>query len=169
MDWEFLVEGKSRTISVEVKNGKVIADFEGRVLSIDVHALSRRSFSLVSEGKSYLVHVARNGDIIYVSVGASRFRLRVPERGAGSAHPTEGSPEKAEGTIKAPMPGRVIKVKVAEGSVVESGDGLVVVEAMKMEHEMRAAGKAFVKKVYVKEGEQVDAFQPLVELQPDGE
>jgi acetyl/propionyl-CoA carboxylase alpha subunit len=169
MDWEFVVDGKRRSISVEVKDGKVLADFEGRSLSLDVHALSHRSFSLVTAGRSYLAHVARNGDIIYVSVGASRFRLRVPERGAESAHPAEGTPEKAEGTIKAPMPGRVIKVKVAEGNVVESGDGLVVVEAMKMEHEMRAAGKAIVKKVYVKEGEQVDAFQPLVELQPDGE
>ncbi len=169
MELEFLVDGKSRSISLEHKDGKVLATFEGRVLPIDVLEVSRQSFSLMCEGRSHLAHVARNGDIIYVSVGASRFRLRVPERGGGAGHLREGTSGIAEGTIKAPMPGLVIKVKVAEGSKVDAGDGLVVVEAMKMEHEMRASGKAVVTKVHVKEGQQVDAFQPLVELQPESE
>ena len=64
------------------------------------------------------------------------------------------------------MPGLVIKVNVSEGSEVNPGDGLVVVEAMKMEHEMRSGMKAVVKKVHVKPGQQVDAFQVLVELKP---
>ena len=62
------------------------------------------------------------------------------------------------------MPGMVIKVNVAEGDEVSPGDSLVVVEAMKMEHEMRTSTKAIVAKVHVKAGQQVDAFQPLVDL-----
>jgi biotin carboxyl carrier protein len=77
-----------------------------------------------------------------------------------------GIPGKAEGTVKAPMPGLVIKVNAEEGKVVNSGDSLVVVEAMKMEHEMCSGMKAVVEKVHVKPGQQVDAFQVLVELKP---
>jgi len=62
------------------------------------------------------------------------------------------------------MPGLVVKVDVAEGAEVHPGDVLVVVEAMKMEHELRASFKAVVARVHVKAGQQVDAFQPLLDL-----
>jgi len=62
------------------------------------------------------------------------------------------------------VPGLVVKVEVEEGREVRSGDGLVVVEAMKMENELRAEAPARVKRIYVAEGETVDKDQVLIDF-----
>ena len=166
MDYEFAIGGTTHRISLERKDDAFIAAREGRTVRVDVHRLSPQALSLLVNGTSYLVHAVRQGETIFVAVGADHFCLAVPGQERTLAGLRGGRPDKAEGTVKAPMPGMVIKVNVAEGSSVMPGDGLVVVEAMKMEHEMRAAFQAIVDKVYVKEGQQVDAFQPLLELKP---
>ncbi|WP_346660296.1 biotin/lipoyl-containing protein [Nannocystis pusilla] len=70
------------------------------------------------------------------------------------------------GLVKAPMPGRVVRVLVSAGQSVERGAPLVIVEAMKMENELLAAVAGTVKAVHVGEGVAVDAGQALVELDP---
>ena len=61
----------------------------------------------------------------------------------------------------APMPGKVIKLAVAEGAEVEAGDVLVVLEAMKMEHELTAPSAGTVAELRVAEGDQVESGAPL--------
>jgi pyruvate carboxylase subunit B len=79
-----------------------------------------------------------------------------------------GSGRKAAvaGVIKAPMPGLVVRVEVSEGQVVEVGEGLVVVEAMKMENELRATTTGVVERVHVKAGDRVEKGAELVTLKP---
>jgi len=163
MDHEFLVDGEAHRISLEIQEGKIVATIEGRRLELDAVRLSGYTVSLLAAGKSYRALVAGQGRKIFVAIGANQFCLEVPEQGSASRF-KEGAPGKAESTVKAPMPGMVIKVNVAEGDEVSPGDSLAVVEAMKMEHEMRTSSRAIVAKVHVKAGQQVDAFQPLVEL-----
>lgn len=69
-----------------------------------------------------------------------------------------------QGTVRAPMPGLVVRIEVAEGQRVEAGGGLVVVEAMKMENELRASRAAVVQKVHVTVGQPVEKGAPLVTL-----
>jgi len=66
--------------------------------------------------------------------------------------------------VRSPMPGRVVKVLVAEGDAVRAGQGLVVLEAMKMENELRARSEATVTKVHVSEGAAVEGNAVLVTL-----
>jgi len=68
--------------------------------------------------------------------------------------------------IVAPMPGMVLQVEVAEGDVVQAGQGIVIVEAMKMENELRAAGSGRVTRVHVRKGQAVEKDQVLVDLEP---
>ena len=68
--------------------------------------------------------------------------------------------------VVAPMPGMVLKVEVGEGDRVESGQGIIIVEAMKMENEVRAYSGGLVTRVHVKEGEAVEKGQILVDLGP---
>jgi acetyl/propionyl-CoA carboxylase alpha subunit len=164
MEYEFLVDGQLQKISLEQREDKTIFTRNGRRMEADVMQVDPNTVSFLIDGKSYQVNIARHKGRIFVSVGASQFLLREAVQGSTAARFRENAAEKAEGTIKAPMPGMVIKVSVEAGSEVAPGDGLVIVEAMKMEHEMRAAFPAIVDKVYVKAGQQVDAFQPLVEL-----
>jgi len=67
--------------------------------------------------------------------------------------------------VRSPMPGRIVRVMAAPGAQVAAGDGLVIVEAMKMENELRAARGGTVRTVHVREGQAVDGGALLVELE----
>ncbi len=69
--------------------------------------------------------------------------------------------------ILAPMPGMVLKVEVVEGDVVQAGQGIVIVEAMKMENELRATGPGRVTRVHVRPGQAVEKDQVLVEVETE--
>ncbi len=77
-----------------------------------------------------------------------------------------GAGQAAAGQLKAPMPGLVVRVLVAAGQPVAPGQGLIVLEAMKMENELRAAAAGVVRDVRVQPGEAVDKGQLLVEFAP---
>ena len=81
---------------------------------------------------------------------------------AGRAAPP---PKVAASAVLSPMPGKVVKVLVAVGDEVKSGQGVVVVEAMKMENELKSPKDGKVKAVAVKEGQPVEAGQSLVTLE----
>jgi len=73
-------------------------------------------------------------------------------------------------TLRAPMPGMVIRVEVEEGQPVSAGQGLVIVEAMKMENELKSPTEARVGKILVQEGTAVEKDQVLMEFAPlDGQ
>lgn len=68
-------------------------------------------------------------------------------------------------SVASPMPGLLVKLLVAVGDRVPSGMTMAIVEAMKMQNELRAPCDGHVKKINFKEGDQVDAFQPIIELE----
>lgn len=100
-------------------------------------------------------HVTRDHVTVYADYGVSFARPDPLARGAGA--------QAAAGAL-APMPGRVVSVHVTVGQTVDEGDRLVVLEAMKMEHTLRAGRAGQVAEVLVAEGDQVEAGAPLVVL-----
>jgi len=72
--------------------------------------------------------------------------------------------QKTGGVVKAPMPGLVLRLEVEVGQRVEAGAGVVVLEAMKMENEIKSAGSGIVKTIHVSAGEAVDKGAPLLEI-----
>jgi len=70
-----------------------------------------------------------------------------------------------DGVVTAPMPGKILRVLVKEGERVKAGQGLIVLEAMKMENEVAAPRDGVVRRILVKEGDTVDTGQPLIELE----
>lgn len=72
-----------------------------------------------------------------------------------------------QNAIRSPMPGKIIQVKVQDGQTVEKGETLLILEAMKMEHQMRALKKSKVKKVHIASGQQVLPDDLLVELEAE--
>ena len=68
--------------------------------------------------------------------------------------------------ITAPMPGKVIKINVAEAEEIRKNQTLAIVEAMKMENEIKSSIEGFVKKIFVSAGELVDSSKPLLEISP---
>jgi acetyl/propionyl-CoA carboxylase alpha subunit len=123
-----------------------------------VRDVRRAGSELAFEDENGLVHrfrVSTRGEHFYVHTRAGSFTLvevpRFPERQAVLA----------PGAAIAPMPGKVVKVAVAEGALVSAGDVLVVLEAMKMEHSVKSPDAGVVAELLVSVGEQVDADQVL--------
>src|SRR5258707_14058877 len=116
--------------------------------------------TLTIDGRRYPIFAARRKDSILVAVASASFEFK----------PTEDSRRRARGLaaaeIVAPMPGKVLKVLVKDGDLVEAGQPLVVIEAMKMETALAAENAAIVKHVRVEEGQSVDHGAVLIELSP---
>ena len=94
-----------------------------------------------------------------VEVAVQDERTRAIEAVSGTGQPAAGG-----GTVRAPMPGLVVRIEVAEGQQVDAGAGLVVVEAMKMENELRAPRSGTVQTVHVAVGQAVEKGASLVTL-----
>jgi propionyl-CoA carboxylase alpha chain len=104
-----------------------------------------------------------------VRLSAHRADVNGPEGQSSFARRTEDDADErggVAGECRAPLPGAVTKVLVTEGDVVAEGDGLVVLEAMKMEHTLRASGAGTVALVSCAAGEQVDVHDLLVPVAP---
>ena len=108
-----------------------------------------------------VVYWGAEGDVKWMSSGGCTYRLDRPSErrrgGAGAA----GS----ENTLRAPMPAQVRAVRVAEGDVVEAGQTLLLLEAMKMEIKLTSPRAGRIARLLAKQGETVDRDQVLIELE----
>ena len=121
-------------------------------------------YSVLLDGRSYEARVEATAEGLVVVIDGYRFAIDVRDpRRFSRRHAGRGG----EGvqTISAPMPGKVVRVLVAPGDAVEAGQGLVVVEAMKMQNEMKAARAGRVRAVSAKEGATVAAGEVLVTIE----
>lgn len=115
------------------------------------------------DGRPVRALVTRQRDTIFVAIRGRVFAFATGEAAAGNAAGRTGS-----GTTLAPMPGKVVAVLVREGDTVEIGQGLVVIEAMKMESTLAAEIAGVVKRVTVAAGDVVDGGAVLVEVEAGG-
>lgn len=123
-------------------------------------------YSLIVDGKSYQVHVERTDEGLRMVMWRHRYSVAVLTEREWRLKKVAPRQQQAGGevTVKAPMPGLVKSVQVAEGDTVQAGDRLVVLEAMKMENDITAPGAGTVNKVHVAAGSTVDGGKPLVTL-----
>lgn len=165
---KYFVRIGARTVDVDVRGGRVSVDGE----EFDAH--------LAGIPDTPLVHLLVGGDSWTVATQAlegpgrwalgavgERVEVEVVDERTQAIRALTGKPAgpAAGGVVKAPMPGLVVRVTVAEGDRVAAGAGLVVVEAMKMENELRAPRAGTVLKVHVKPGVAVEKGAPLVTLE----
>lgn len=137
---------------------------DGPVREAQVELPEPGVYSVLMDGRSYDARVEEHPDCLVVVIDGYRFETEVRDPRRWSA---KGSRRGADGvqTVTAPMPGKVVRVLVAAGDTVEPGQGLVVVEAMKMQNEMKAARAAKILSVQAKEGATVTAGEILATLE----
>ena len=166
MEYEFFLDGVLQVISLEKKDGRLVIRHGETLLDADVETLSDGTVSFLVGGRSYLAHLGRDENRILVSVGGERVTVQPP--GREGRRPERGEEEGQSGVslVRAPMPGKVIKLSVAEGESVRKNQTLAIVEAMKMENEIKSPREAKVRKIFVAAGELVDSDRPLLELEP---
>lgn len=110
--------------------------------------------------------VERDGDEYVVSLRGRSTRIRIEDPRAWSSS-TAGKSSSGTARIATPMPGKVVRVLVAVGDSIGAGQGVVVVEAMKMQNELKSPIAGKVKSVSVAEGATVNGNQVLVVVEAD--
>ena len=144
--------------------GRYALTLDGQRHELDVVALANGGLSFLTGGESHeaLVDTLKSGEL-QVLIDGHQTRLDIADertlrsRAASSAFSVEGKQE-----ICAPMPGKVVRVLVKPGDVVTEGQGLVVVEAMKMENELKSPKAGTVLSVHTTEGVAVENGAKLV-------
>lgn len=120
-------------------------------------------YSVLMDGRSYDARVEDAADGLVVVIDGYRFEVEVRDPRRLSRR-TGGRGGEGVQTIAAPMPGKVVRVLVRAGDAVEAGQGLLVVEAMKMQNEMKAARSGTVLSLSAKEGATVAAGEVLATI-----
>jgi pyruvate carboxylase subunit B len=163
MKYRVSIEGRDREVDVTfAPSGAVLVRLDGKDVDCDVRTvpggLSLRFGARVEE-----VLVAGAGtDELQLASGAARAVAKVESEGDRKAAQKRGGRAAGQRELKAPMPGRVVRVLAKVGDAVTAGQALVVIEAMKMENELRATAAATVAEICVTEGQSVEAKATLV-------
>lgn len=147
-----------RTIDLDVSNP-----------SVNIEDLSQGAYKITKGGKTYILEILsseidakkltiRYQHTVYDIVFKDDLDLVLDEMGIKMVS------ENIQTSIKAPMPGKVLEVIAGEGTAVTKGQGILILEAMKMENVLKAESDCTIKSVLVAKGENVDKNQVLIEL-----
>jgi biotin carboxyl carrier protein len=174
MNFEIEVNGRPRRVRVERTGSRFRVESDGRVEEVDVAQVDRMTMSMILAGDREASHEASlvqgrepgevevhlRAGVVYTRVvggpGQRRWTLAARDASSGAAGPQR---------VTAPMPGKIVKVLVKPGDEVTARQGVVVIEAMKMENELRAQKDGRVKDVQVAEGALVESGRLLVVIE----
>ncbi|HKM89982.1 MAG TPA: biotin/lipoyl-containing protein [Candidatus Acidoferrales bacterium] len=148
---------RMRDVEIAREGWRLSGTLDGQPLEADAVEVSPGIYSILRDGRAFEVRVERAAAGLTVVVGGQRVEARVvdPRQWQGR----RGGAVEVEGRqqIVAPMPGKVVRVLVQQGEKVEAGRGLLVVEAMKMQNEIRSPKTGTVERLLVTEGQAVNA------------
>jgi biotin carboxyl carrier protein len=162
----------AETVCLEVTDtaGATAVNIAGCPTAVDLSPVTPPSlYSLIMDGRSFEVFVEESEPGEYcIVIGGEQYAVAVAnERDARPSKTARRSlPNSGEVLVKAPMPGLVIAVTVAVGDTVRAGQGLVQLEAMKMENELLAPAAGTVRAVHAAKGQKVNIGQLLVTIGP---
>lgn len=162
MIYEVLIDGTAHKVEIEKHESKWRCRVDGHEYEIDASLTARDVLSVLVGGKAYEAkrEYSLAGET-HVIIGSERFAAEVRDprslRSRKAAAGVGEGPQK----VAAPMPGKVVRILVQTGSEVEAGQGIMVVEAMKMQNEIKSPKKGVVQKIAVAEGGSVASGDTL--------
>ena len=161
MVYDVIVGGKPHRLELERTEDVWQCRLDGKDIHVDAMLARRDVLSLIIDGHAYEVKREQTATDLHLWVGSTRFPVEL--RDPRSLRSRQGSAQDDKGPRKilAPMPGRVVRLLVTEQAEVEAGQGIVVVEAMKMQNEIKSPKKGVVKKITTAAGAAVNAGDVL--------
>jgi len=160
MTYDITIDGKRYRLDLNRADDQWSCRLDGRDVEVDAVLIRPDVLSLHIGNQAYEVKCERVAGGTDIWVGSARFAAEVRDprslRGRVRAADDQG-PRK----LTAPMPGKIVRVLVKQGDAVEAGAGIMVVEAMKMQNEIKSPKKGTVQKILVNEGAAVNAGDVL--------
>jgi biotin carboxyl carrier protein len=160
MTYDVTIDGKQYRLELNRADGRWSCRLDGRQVAVDAVLARPDVLSLRIGNQAYEVKCERVASDLHLWVGSERFAVEVrdPRSFRGRARTVDAhGPRK----LTAPMPGKVVRVLAGQGSAVEAGAGVLVVEAMKMQNEVKSPKKGTIQKILVSEGAAVNAGDVL--------
>lgn len=164
-EFDFLLDGEPRKISVEIRDGALFVREGGHVLEAEAERISGNELRFRLGGRSVRIYLVRDGERTFVAADGREFVVSESRPDTGRRGESDAKAGETSLRVKSPMPGKVTKVAVAEGEEVHKNQTLVIVEAMKMENEIKTAIDGVVTKIHVSVGDLVDSERPLAEVE----
>lgn len=164
MKYVAIVDGKEHHVDL----GKESITLDGTPVEVDLQSIDGGfHYSLLVGAASHEVFAERCQDVCSITVDGQRFLVNVEDERARKAGKRRAVAEDVgEAEVTSPMPGVVVAVLVEEGQSVRAGEGLLILEAMKMENEIRATRSGTIELVQVTPGQRVSQADLLVRFGP---
>ena len=160
MTYEVDIDGKNYRLELTRSEGLWHCRLDGREVVVDAVLARRDVLSVLIGGKAYEIKRERSPTDMQLWVGSMRYAVRVRDpRSLRSRQAADDG--KGPRKLVAPMPGKVVRVLVQEDAEVEAGQGIIVVEAMKMQNEVKSPKKGVVRKLSASEGANVNSGDVL--------
>lgn len=155
------IGGNTRNVELVHAGGRIRCSIDGRAVEADAVEVAAGVYSILMGGESLEARVETIGAALKVTVGGREYAAKVEDprqwrRRGGGAMEAEGRQQ-----VLAPMPGKIVRVLVADGTTVTAGQGLLVIEAMKMQNEVKSPKSGVVERMMVKEGQTVNAGEAV--------
>ena len=161
-------QGQTHKVVVTALGSPAAVQLDEATHEVDFTPIGGGLFSIIVKGRSYEVDVVDEGEgVLAIWVEGELHRVEFQEEGRRrqKAPGVAASGKGGRQTIVAPMPGKVVKLLVALDQEVSAGQGVIVIEAMKMENELKASGPGVVKEIKVQEGAGVGGGEILVVIE----
>lgn len=169
MALEIKINDRTAWVNLIQQNGNLLeVEVDGKRYNVDLLHTADGTFSILEGGhsynieliphnqpKKYTAHTLYNTYEVDIIDAEARYLINRGSNGVG----------KSEKTISSPMPGKVVKVLVNEGDIIDEGKTAIIIAAMKMESEYKAPISGMVKKINVSEGDTIEGNQVLIELE----
>jgi len=169
MALEIKINDRTAWVNLIQQNGNLLeVEVDGKRYNVDLLHTADGTFSILEGGhsynielvphnqpKKYTAHTLYNTYEVDIIDAEARYLINRGSNGVG----------KSEKNISSPMPGKVVKILVNEGDIIDEGKTAIIIAAMKMESEYKAPISGMVKKINVSEGDTIEGNQVLIELE----
>jgi len=155
------IDGRTREVEATREGSRLRWRLDGRAVEADAVEVAAGTYSILLGGQAFEVRVQASGDGLRVHAGGQEFSAAIVDPRAWQGR--HGHTVEVEGRLQilAPMPGKILRLLVKQGDLIQAGQGILVVEAMKMQNEVRSRKTGIVEKLLVVEGKTVNAGELL--------
>jgi biotin carboxyl carrier protein len=152
------IDNQAYEVELTPADGRWHCRINGRDISVDFAQVGPATASILTDGKSFEVRRDSEG---YVVVGNRSYKASVDDPRSWQGRRRRELGQTGAQRLTASMPGKVVRVLAREGETIQAGQGIVVIEAMKMQNEVKSAKAGVLQKLMVREGVNVNAGEIL--------